>query len=227
MGVLEYGTGTEIWEAALEDIPFDASSSHPGPSRRIRLLNSGLVEAQKRTGHFKYRETVSFEDGTAIDTYYEITGTSPTVFKLLSATIANEEMEIVDYKTLLSYREGTAVLGAGVFVFAVNLYPGTTVGTVRIEMYPDAPVIAMDVEFFYETVPTAVTALSDTVYMPRDIMEAYVAWRIARSVKPEKSQPFRAIFEGLCATDRAVGAVAKRAQYAIHSGFIESVAGMS
>lgn len=214
MAIDVYGTGTTIVNAALENLPVATGGAWPSTTTRIAWVNDGMLEAQRLTLHYKERESQTFAQAA---TYYEFTLQDPSLFALLECTVSGVRQQIIDYPRMIRERAAAATLADNTWYFASNRIASATFGTVRVEVYPavDADTghptgvgTTISVELLYATAPPRITALANTAYIPRDILEMYVAWRAALARRPEKAHVFRAAFEKLCLEARMAGGLA-------------------
>lgn len=228
MAYYDYGTGIELWEAALEDVQFSSQSGWLSPNRRIRILNQGMKFIQERTRHYTVREVITFQSGTSYDTYYELTNVAPSCVKLLTARLDDDEdgigeveLDIITYLDLMDYRENEYSLGNDVYVWAVNLQPASTPSTVRFEGYPAAPASPSyhKTEFYYERNPT-ITALDAVCQQPRDLMEGYLRHEIASARRPDIAPLYWSRLMEACNRYRVAVASTGRNSIAQNKGFL-------
>jgi hypothetical protein len=220
-----YATGTTIVNAALESLPIASDGSWPSTAVRIAWVNDGMLEAQRLTMHYRECESQTITDG---NTYYEFTLQDPSLFTLVEVWVGSNQQKIVSYDHIRRSRADSETIADDTYLFASNRVANTTFGSVRLEMYPAAnaddthPTGADDVtvEVRYASAPPRLTALSETAYMPRDILGMYVAWRAALARRPEKAHVFRKTFEGLCMEARIASGLSDMMEKDAIVGFI-------
>jgi hypothetical protein len=184
-----------------------------------------MLEAQRLTLHYKERESQTFAQA---GTYYEFTLQDPSLFALLEITVGGVRQQIIDYPRMVRERAAASTLTDDTWYFASNRIASTTFGTVRVEVYPavDADTghptgvgTTISVELLYATAPPRITVLTNTAYIPRDILEMYVAWRAALARRPEKAHIFRKAFEALCLEARVASGIADQLEENAVVGF--------
>jgi hypothetical protein len=219
-------TVNEIFESAFQWAGVENRPGWPSPTIRMSWTNRALIEIQRMTGFYRRRVTTAFAEAA---TYYEFTSQDPHLFKLLEVKNPTSVMayEVTDLETLMRCRYDAALIGTTTatgqtaYVFALNTEPVDQVfGVVRVEAYPAIGTGGASFEVLYESAPPAVTALTETPQMPVDLIEPFIAWRIAMRHAPEKAGMFRAAFEGLCRGAVAARNVSKRSMPGVCKGFL-------
>ena len=149
-------------------------------------------------------------------------GTKPSYYVVKITTAAGTDKFKWSYDNGAVWSEETAITGlAQTLNFGVTItfaattghtvddcwyftaYPNYPLGTMRVEFYPAFAAVQL-LEVLYTTAPPAITTLEDTVFMPRDALVFYVAWRAALCKVAVKVNYLRGKFEHSCAQVRAL-----------------------
>lgn len=184
---MDYGTVTEIFQSARSLIPMERSASWPTPTEQLSVVNTMLVHAQRRTGY--KRKTTAMAYITPWKSY-ALTTQTLDLFIPIWAKIDGDAgvwVEVVSMEDLLAFRKAAYATATKPYI-AFDKYP-TTFGSINAEICP-AFTINTTVNVYHEDAPTKVTDVDDVVEMPRDVMEAGIAWKMAIGRAPQKADYF-------------------------------------